>query len=57
MESAHPWFIHKLPDGSCEITQQQLETAEKTWGPFEDRGDAIARRVGLIRSGQCKPRQ
>ncbi|MGB3493376.1 MAG: hypothetical protein WBA57_11645 [Elainellaceae cyanobacterium] len=25
------------------------------WGPFDSQGEAIARRVGLIRSGRCKP--
>lgn len=26
------------------------------WGPFESQSIAIARRVGLIRAGKCKPR-
>ncbi|MBI4781483.1 MAG: hypothetical protein HY785_09155 [Oscillatoriophycideae cyanobacterium NC_groundwater_1537_Pr4_S-0.65um_50_18] len=25
------------------------------WGPFASQGEAIARRVGLIRSGKCQP--
>jgi len=25
------------------------------WGPFAERGEAIARRVGLIRAGKCQP--
>ncbi|MEB3356444.1 MAG: hypothetical protein VKK04_06935 [Synechococcales bacterium] len=25
------------------------------WGPFASQGEAIARRVGLIRSGKCRP--
>ncbi len=58
META-PWFIHKLPDGSCEVDQHpEAETPTlKTWGPFTEQGEALAKRVGLIRSGQCLPRQ
>jgi hypothetical protein len=26
------------------------------WGPFESADEAIARRVGLIRSGKCQPK-
>jgi hypothetical protein len=52
------WYIHKQADGICEISQQaQAEGAERSWGPYADQSEAIARRVGLIRSGQCKPRQ
>ncbi|MBC8121973.1 MAG: hypothetical protein H7Y22_09075 [Gemmatimonadaceae bacterium] len=51
------WFIHKLPDGSCEITQRpRREDDAETWGPFTEQQEALARRVGLIRSGKCKPR-
>ncbi|MEL6352868.1 MAG: hypothetical protein AAFR58_14000 [Cyanobacteria bacterium J06627_28] len=27
----------------------------KTWGPFKTQNQAIAKRIGLIRSGKCKP--
>ncbi|MCY7273232.1 MAG: DDE transposase family protein, partial [Phormidesmis sp. CAN_BIN44] len=30
-------------------------TQREQWGPFESQGVAIARRVGLIRAGKCKP--
>ncbi|AGY56816.1 hypothetical protein [Gloeobacter kilaueensis] len=57
MEAPQSWFIYKLPDGSCEISQAaKRETVERSWGPFADQQTAIARRVGLIRSGHCKPR-
>jgi hypothetical protein len=57
MNETKSWFIHKLVDGTCEITQEpKVQEAEKTWGPFEEHGEAIARRVGLIRSGHCQPR-
>lgn len=54
------WYIVKQPTGHCEIVQmdapQKDPTAnEQTWGPFNSQGEAIARRVGLIRAGKCQP--
>ncbi|KYC38421.1 hypothetical protein WA1_37225 [Scytonema hofmannii PCC 7110] len=55
------WYIVKRNVGNCEIIpssqaneENNLEILEK-WGPFESQGEAIARRVGLIRSGKCQP--
>lgn len=58
MDKTERWFIHRLTDGTCAVVSQQpnLQDAEQTWGPFEAQGEALARRVGLIRSGHCKPR-
>jgi hypothetical protein len=53
---AATWYIVKSVDETCEI--QPLLPAEPTgevWGPFDSRETAIARRVGLIRAGKCKP--
>jgi hypothetical protein len=63
------WYIVKQPTGHCEIVQMDAPSdapsvdpssaspasAEQTWGPFESQGEAIARRVGLIRAGKCQP--
>ena len=57
------WYIVQQPVGTCDILsaealQSLLTTAEsapQTWGPFTARGEAIARRVGLIRAGKCQP--
>jgi hypothetical protein len=54
------WYIVKQPTGSCEIVQrdapeQEPQADEQTWGPFESQGEAIARRIGLIRAGKCQP--
>lgn len=59
------WYIVKQPTGHCEIvemdapqgnsSQKSSASDEQTWGPFESQGEAIARRVGLIRSGKCQP--
>lgn len=55
------WYIVKQPSGVCQILSV-AEAAESTelsdrekWGPFSSQGEAIARRVGLIRAGKCQP--
>ncbi|NJR39597.1 MAG: DDE transposase family protein [Leptolyngbyaceae cyanobacterium CSU_1_4] len=63
------WYIVKQPTGHCEIAQREIVPIDspqdlpqtvppsdaQTWGPFESQGEAIARRVGLIRAGKCQP--
>lgn len=53
------WYIVKQPDGHCEIMAVAVDadapSAPETWGPFSSQGEAIARRVGLIRAGKCQP--
>lgn len=52
------WYIHQLADETCTVTPQpELAGTMQTWGPFDQASEAIARRVGLIRSGKCKPQQ
>ncbi|BAY11851.1 DDE transposase family protein [Calothrix sp. NIES-2098] len=59
-ESTEVWYVVKRPAGSCEIVcnliaeEDNLEIIEH-WGPFTSQGEAIARRVGLIRAGKCQP--
>jgi hypothetical protein len=54
------WHVVKRPVGNCEIlpsneaTEANPEIIDK-WGPFNSKGEAIARRVGLIRAGKCQP--
>lgn len=54
------WYIVKRPAGHCEIVdnldggEDKPEIIEQ-WGPFTSQGEAIARRVGLIRAGKCQP--
>jgi hypothetical protein len=61
MVNLQTWYIVKRPTGQCEIiSHDQVEEEEESvfeerWGPFESQQDAIARRVGLIRAGKCKP--
>ncbi|MFK8183844.1 MAG: hypothetical protein AB8B99_10765 [Phormidesmis sp.] len=55
------WYIAKdTADHPCKILSAQvLKELEATpiekWGPFETKNQAIAKRVGLIRAGKCKP--
>lgn len=65
IKTAQPaWYIVQQTSEHCEIcTGDQLEILRqqnpnqdfRTWGPFASNGEAIARRVGLIRGGKCKP--
>ncbi|BAY94623.1 MULTISPECIES: hypothetical protein [unclassified Tolypothrix] len=58
--STENWYVVKRPAGNCEIVSNldagtsEPEIIEK-WGPFSSQGDAIARRIGLIRAGKCQP--
>ena len=61
MDDAKTWYIVKSDEGQCEIVpsdetedEQAPDVAER-WGPFNSQQEAIARRVGLIRAGKCKP--
>lgn len=51
------WYIIKNPDKTCQITDNlaQADAAAEKWGPYDSRDEAIAKRVGLIRSGKCAP--
>lgn len=64
MNTAQSWYVVKLSAGNCKIISSDklsgdnnLEIPEITeqWGPFSSQDEALARRVGLIRSGKCQP--
>ena len=55
MNPAQSWYIVKLPPGDCEIVFTPSATEVEQWGPFISKEEAIARRIGLIRSGKCQP--
>lgn len=61
MSDSQGWYIIKRNESNCDIVpSQQLESQDDSnilerWGPFSSVEDAIARRVGLIRAGKCKP--
>jgi hypothetical protein len=49
------WYILQQPAGHCTIESARSDASLKHWGPYDSQGTALARRVGLIRSGHCKP--
>jgi AtzE family amidohydrolase len=57
------WYVVKPRSGPCQIVSQTAfdaltaEEKQTIWGPFDSQSEAIARRVGLIRSGKCLPAQ
>ncbi len=58
MSNTQKWYIVKTQDQTCQIVSfhgKQTPDSENYWGPFDSQSDAIARRVGLIRSGKCQP--
>ncbi|MBE9128852.1 MULTISPECIES: DDE transposase family protein [unclassified Coleofasciculus] len=61
VDNSQTWYIVKQSDGHCDILpSDRLEGEDASafvehWGSFESKQEAIARRVGLIRAGKCKP--
>lgn len=64
MSEMDTWYIVKQHTGECVILSgdqlttpapQPSQDTEAQWGPYTSKADAIARRVGLIRAGKCKP--
>ncbi|BAZ39066.1 hypothetical protein NIES4101_50180 [Calothrix sp. NIES-4101] len=59
-ERSPTWYIIKQSTGNCEIvsSKQDINNQDmiEKWGPFDSQGDAIARRIGLIRAGKCQPK-
>lgn len=62
--NSEQWYIVKQSGGRCNIVASyQLDDPNPSdtdehptrWGPFNSQGEAIARRVGLIRAGKCQP--
>ncbi len=60
-DSLLKFYIIKKPEETCEILaaeeveQKKDPNIVEKWGPFNSFEEAISRRVGLIRSGKCKP--
>lgn len=53
------WYVVKSDDGYCHImpAADMPPTAKSLaqWGPYSTLPEAMARRVGLIRSRHCRP--
>ncbi len=63
MSNSENWYVVKQENGECavlnasqvELAQIQGPQAVEQWGPYPSQQEAIARRVGSIRAGKCKP--
>jgi hypothetical protein len=54
--SSEPIANEGLPNSSSKAGDMDGEASStEQWGPFDSQGEAIARRVGLIRAGKCQP--
>jgi len=55
----HFWYVIQQRDQTCTIETfnfpQTKTPQEKQWGFFSSEQEAIAKKIGLIRSGKCKP--
>ena len=55
------WYVLQLKDQTCEVAtfnSPQTKTPQtKLWGSFSSKEKAIAKKIGLIRAGKCKPLQ
>ncbi|MGB3137978.1 MAG: hypothetical protein WBG38_08495 [Nodosilinea sp.] len=55
------WYVVQGEGGSCQVlsaenvSRERLQAQRPIWGPYATQDEAIARRVGLIRSGKCEP--
>ena len=52
------WYIVKQSDDTCKVITSDLlpkNPTQKQWGEFVSEQEAIAKKIGLIRAGQCKP--
>ena len=51
------WYVVKESDGTCRITSQVPTKTPKQeqWGSYGSEPEAIAKRIGLIRAGKCRP--
>jgi hypothetical protein len=53
------WYVVRQADGTCQVAKfdhKQIKTPEqKQWGAYDSESEAIAKKIGLIRAGQCKP--
>ncbi|MGK7937784.1 MAG: hypothetical protein AB4206_18625 [Xenococcaceae cyanobacterium] len=57
MNNPQTWYIIQQEDQTCKIVAIANKPPEtkSSWGPFDSQAEAIAKRVGLIRAGKCKP--
>ena len=57
-ETKQYWYIIKQQDCTCRVVafdSPQKTPEQKQWGAYDSESEAIAKKIGLIRAGQCKP--
>ena len=57
MSEDRDWYVVKESDGTCRVTLQDPTKTPKQehWGSYGSEQEAIAKRIGLIRAGKCRP--
>ena len=57
MSEDRSWYVVKESDGTCRVTSQAPTKTPKQeqWGSYSSEPEAIAKRIGLIRAGKCRP--
>lgn len=58
MSDAKFWYVVKKEDETCSVdfdTEPAKTPKQQRWGPFKNEQEAIAKKIGLIRAGKCKP--
>ena len=59
MSDTRFWYVIKQEDETCSVEGFATEPAKtpklERWGAFENEQEAIAKKIGLIRAGKCKP--
>ena len=56
MNNSQTWYIVQQENHTCTIiATNKAPDTKSSWGPFNSQAEAIAKRVGLIRAGKCKP--
>ena len=52
------WYVVQQENGTCQVSSfanKQKTPKHKQWGAYDSEQEAIAKKIGLIRAGQCQP--
>ena len=57
MSENQGWYVVKELDGTCRVMPQAPTKTPKQeqWGSYDSEQEAIAKKIGLIRAGKCRP--
>ena len=62
-ETKNFWYVVRQENGTCQVvseselekTPEESSSDKSQWGGFASEPEAIAKKIGLIRAGKCKP--